>query len=63
MTPDPITIGPDDTIAEAARLMIEHKVGGLPVVENGRLLGIITETDLCRLLMMQPEQTNAQRPD
>ena len=59
MTPNPITIGPDDTIAEAARLMVEHKVGGLPVVEDGRLMGIITETDLCRLLMMQPEQTDA----
>ena len=55
MTPNPITIAPDATIAEAARLMVEHKVGGLPVVENGSLIGIITETDLCRLLMKQPE--------
>ena len=54
MTPNPITIAPDATVAEAARRMIEHKIGGLPVVENGRLVGIITETDLCRLLMMQP---------
>jgi acetoin utilization protein AcuB len=44
MTSNPITIAPDAT------------VGGLPVVENGRLVGIITETDFCRLLMMQPEQ-------
>ena len=56
MTPNPITIAPDAPIAEAARLMFEHKVGGLPVVDNGRLIGIITETDFCRLLMMQPEQ-------
>lgn len=55
MTPNPITIAPDAKIAEAARLMFEQKVGGLPVVENDRLVGIITETDLCRLLMMQPE--------
>lgn len=51
----PITISPDASIAEAARLMLQYKVGGLPVVENGELVGIITETDLCRLLMRQPE--------
>ena len=55
MTPHPITIAPDTTIGEAARLMVEHKVGGLPVTDEGRLIGIITETDLCRLLMSQPE--------
>jgi acetoin utilization protein AcuB len=55
MTPDPITIAPDATIAEAAQLMVEHKVGGLPVIDDGKLIGIITETDLCRLLMSQPE--------
>lgn len=51
MTPNPITITPDATIAEAAGLMMKHKIGGLPVVEDGKLVGIITETDLCRLLM------------
>jgi acetoin utilization protein AcuB len=55
MTPNPITIAPDAAIAEAARLMMEHKIGGLPVVENGKLVGIITETDFCLLLMSQPE--------
>lgn len=55
MTPNPITIAPDATIAEAARLMVEHKIGGLPVIDRGDLVGIITETDLCRLLISQPE--------
>lgn len=55
MTPSPITIAPDATIAEAARLMVEHKIGGLPVVDHGKLMGIITETDLCRVLMSQTE--------
>ncbi len=50
MTPDPITVTPETRIAEAARLMLEHKVGGLPVMKNGKLVGIITETDFCRLL-------------
>lgn len=56
MTPNPITIPPDATIVEAARLMVEHKVGGLPVVDHGKLVGIITETDLCRVLMSQLEE-------
>jgi CBS domain-containing protein len=51
MTADPITITPDTTIAEAARIFLEHKFGGLPVVKKGKLVGIITETDFCRLLM------------
>ena len=42
-----ITISPDATIEEAANLMIVHKIGGLPVVEDGKLVGMITETDVC----------------
>ena len=41
-----LTIGPDEPIQEAARLMRQHKYGCLPVVEGGRLAGIITEHDL-----------------
>lgn len=41
-----ITVSPEHPMEEAARLMVEHKVGSLPVVENGRLVGIITETDI-----------------
>ncbi|MEP7358242.1 MAG: CBS domain-containing protein [Anaerolineales bacterium] len=45
------TIGPDATLEEAAELMIAHKLGGLPVVEDGQVVvGIITETDLLREL-------------
>ena len=51
----PITISPDAPIAEAARLMLQYKIGALPVIENGELVGIITETDFCRLLILQPE--------
>ena len=56
MTPNPITVSPDAPIGEAARLMVEHKVGALPVVDQGKLVGIITETDFCYWLMLQPEQ-------
>lgn len=57
MTANPLTVAPDDPIGEAARLMVEHKIGGLPVVQDGELVGIITETDLCRLLMQEQLET------
>ncbi len=56
MTSNPITVDPDDTLGEAARRMVEHRVGGLPVVHRDKLVGIITETDFCYWLMAQPEQ-------
>jgi len=55
MSYKPITISPDATIGEAAYLMAEHRIGGLPVVDEGKLVGIITESDFCRLLILQAE--------
>jgi CBS domain-containing protein len=51
MTKNPITVTPDTTIRDAAALMLEHKIGGLPVVEGGKVVGIITESDIFRLLV------------
>ena len=51
MTPNPKTVAPDDDIIDAARLILDLKVGGLPVVEGERLVGIITETDLIETLI------------
>ena len=48
MTNDPISIAPDAPLAEAARLMLERKVGALLVVEAGRLVGILTESDFVK---------------
>ncbi len=49
MTKDPLTIGPDDTVERAAILMLEHKITGLPVVnDGGDLVGIITQSDIFR---------------
>jgi acetoin utilization protein AcuB len=48
MITDPITVGPDDDIETAAQLFYKHKIGGMPVVEDGRLVGIITESDILR---------------
>jgi acetoin utilization protein AcuB len=43
---DVVTIGPEVPIEEAARIMVESKVGSLPVIEGDVVVGIITETDL-----------------
>jgi CBS domain-containing protein len=55
MTRAVITVGGDRDIAAAAHLMLEHKIGALPVVEDGRLVGILTETDLLRALLHTQE--------
>lgn len=44
------TIGPDATVADAARIMVERKIGCLPVVEGEKLVGIVTETDFVKLV-------------
>jgi acetoin utilization protein AcuB len=46
MTRNVITVGPDTDLNEVARTMLERRIGGLPVVEHGRLVGIITESDI-----------------
>lgn len=56
MTPDPITIDPDAPVLHAARLMRQHKIGGLPVVQDDALVGIVTETDLLDFLIQRLEQ-------
>lgn len=51
MTADPLTLGPGDTLGDAIQLMLEHKVGCIPIVdERNRLLGILTDSDLLRIL-------------
>ncbi|CEG54653.1 Conserved hypothetical protein, putative Cystathionine beta-synthase protein [Stutzerimonas xanthomarina] len=47
MTPNPIQIAPETAVAEIARILIEHRINGVPVTDTeGRLLGIVTEGDL-----------------
>jgi CBS domain-containing protein len=48
MTSPPIVIGPERPVSGAAKLMLEHGVNRLPVVTNGRLVGIVTRADLVR---------------
>ena len=46
MTPNPITVGPEMSVMDAAELMHTKKIRRLPVVENGKLRGIVTDRDL-----------------
>jgi acetoin utilization protein AcuB len=46
MVKDPVKVTPDTGIEEAARLIYEHKIGGMPVMEGERLVGVITMLDL-----------------
>jgi len=48
MIKEPITVGPEDDVELAAQLIYRHKIGGMPVVDNGQLVGIITATDILR---------------
>jgi acetoin utilization protein AcuB len=51
MTKDVITVTEDTPLEEAARIMVDNKVGGLPVVRDGKLVGIITETDMFKIFL------------
>lgn len=50
MTEPVYTTSPDTSLREAAALMLKHRIGCLPVVDQGRLAGIISESDLVRLI-------------
>jgi acetoin utilization protein AcuB len=53
MTPEPITVDENATIGEAARIMLENRVSGLPVVDSaGKLAGIITESDIFSMVVL-----------
>ncbi len=51
MTKEVITVQETDSLEKAARLMADNKIGGLPVMRNDQLVGIITETDLFKLFI------------
>jgi acetoin utilization protein AcuB len=51
MTEEVITVTEDTPLREAARVMVDNRIGGLPVERKGELVGIITETDLFRIFL------------
>jgi CBS domain-containing protein len=61
MTRDVVTIEPTAKVQEAGQLMLQKRFGALPVVENGKVVGIITETDLLRHFVGQSAKKRSPR--
>lgn len=57
MNKDVITCKPDDTLGTLASLLKENHISGLPVVDNGKVVGLVSETDLLKLFKF-PEISN-----
>ena len=53
MSSDVVTTGPDTSLVEAARVLLERKIGCLPVVEGGKLVGILTEADFVAIFVRE----------
>ncbi len=53
MTSEVVTVTPATPLWQAAELMLKHKIGGLPVVEGDEVVGMITESDIFKLLVQQ----------
>ncbi|OGP84733.1 MAG: hypothetical protein A2Y95_03685 [Deltaproteobacteria bacterium RBG_13_65_10] len=51
MTEEPISIGPYHRVTAAASVMLQRRIGALPVVEEGKVIGIVTQTDVLRALL------------
>lgn len=51
MTKNPITIKSSDTVEKAAMIMLDNKIGGLPVVDDGKLVGIVSDQDVFKALV------------
>jgi acetoin utilization protein AcuB len=56
-----ITVRPDAEIRDAARIMHDHKLGALAVADAGRVVGILTATDVIRAVVGSPESTGQDR--
>jgi acetoin utilization protein AcuB len=61
MTRSVITIGPDLDAHDAAQIMVDRKIGALPVIDDGKLVGIVTETDLLRAFVRVGAESRALR--
>jgi acetoin utilization protein AcuB len=63
MTRGVVTTRPEASVAEAGAVMFERRVGSLPVRENGKLVGIVTERDIFKALMMTIKPIRGTDPD
>jgi acetoin utilization protein AcuB len=51
MTENPLTVSPLTTVEEATQLMLKHQIGGVPVVEAGKVVGILTTSDVLQTFL------------
>lgn len=51
MTTDPLCVSPEDTIQDVAEIMLENQISGVPVIQGGKVIGIITESDIFRMIV------------
>lgn len=58
MTPDPITCEPDENVHEVMGKLSQHRVGQLPVVSGGRLVGVVSVGDLIKFMFEKVEAEN-----
>ena len=63
MARTPITVGPEQSVLEAAKLLYAKRLGCLPVVQDSELVGIITTTDMLKVLAQILEKSDAGRVD
>ena len=60
MTKDPMTISPNASLIDSARMMLENRISALPVIEDEHLVGIITESDIFRAFVKMETEKYAQ---
>lgn len=59
MTREVVAVAPDTPVREVAQLMVDHHISGVPVIEHGKLVGIISENDLLRRVEIGTEKTRS----
>jgi acetoin utilization protein AcuB len=62
MTSPVILLRPDNSIIDAAEVMLKYRISGVPVVENNVLVGIVTESDIFRMLVRSRRPTENVKP-
>ena len=56
---DVVTASTGDSILQAVRVLVDHNIGGVVVVEGGEVIGILTERDILRLVASKPDELQA----
>jgi acetoin utilization protein AcuB len=59
MTPDPVVVSPETPLVEAAKLLRTYRINSLPVIRDGRLVGIISVTDILGVFVEQNDEAGA----